>query len=156
MLTIGQRAPRIVLPDADMETVDTCEFRGKQGVVVFFYPKDDTPNCTLEATDFSDHEEEFGRCGYAVLGVNCDDCMRHAEFRDKHGISIRLLSDEDGEVCRRYGVFHLKESDGAKHCCIRRSTFVIDRRGVVRLALYGVNARGHVLELLHAIKELDT
>jgi peroxiredoxin Q/BCP len=155
MLRIGQTAPRIVLHDADMETVDTRKFRGKQGVVAFFYPKDGTPNCTLEVTDFSDHEEEFRRQGYVVLGVNRDDCMRHAEFRDRHGISIRLLSDEDGEICRQYGVLQTKESDGVAHSCIQRSTFVIDRQGVVRIALYGVNARGHVLELLRAIKELD-
>ena len=88
------------------------------------------------------------------MGVNRDDCIRHAEFRDKHGISIRLLSDEDGAACKRYGVWQEKEVDGVKRFGIVRSTFVIDKQGVLQIALYGVNAKGHALDVLRMVKEL--
>ena len=154
MLKPGQAAPEFTLPDADMELVSLAAYQGRQHVILFFYPKDDTPGCTLEATDFSDHEEEFGRRDCTLLGISRDDCLRHAEFRDKHGISVRLLSDEEGLVCRRYGVWQAKEVDGVKKYGILRSTFVIDKQGLVRHAFYGVNAKGHALEMLRLAKEL--
>jgi len=156
MLKVGQKAPPFILPDADMETVDINRFRGMRNVVLFFYPKDGTPICTLEATDFSDHEEEFAAHETIVLGVSRDDCLKHAEFCDKHGISVRLLSDADGQVCRQYGVWQAKEVDGVKKHGIVRSTFIIDKQGVLRLAQYGVNAKGHALDVLRAVKELNT
>ncbi len=156
MLKAGLAAPIFALPDADMEAVDIARFRGQSNVVLFFYPRDGTPGCTLEATDFSDHEEEFRRHGCTVIGISRDDCIKHAEFRDKHGISVRLLSDSDGAVCRQYGVWQAKEVDGVRKFGIVRSTFVIDKQGVLRLVFYGVNAKGHVQDVLRAVKELDT
>lgn len=155
MLKVGQEAPMFVLPDADMESVDIADFRGKHNVILFFYPRDDTPGCTLEATDFSDHENEFLGHGCQVIGISRDDCLSHAEFRDKHGISVRLLSDSDGAACKQYGVWQAKEVDGVKKHGIVRSTFVIDKQGVLRLALYGVSAKGHALDVLRAVKELN-
>ena len=154
MLKEGQVAPLFVLPDADMESVDLAAFRNKNNVILFFYPKDGTPGCTLEATDFSDHEEEFANCGYVVVGISRDDCLKHAEFRDANGISVRLLSDADGAVCKKFGVWQAKEVYGVKRFGIARSTFVIDKQGVLRLVMYGVNAKGHALEILRAVKEL--
>lgn len=154
MLKEGQVAPLFVLPDADMESVDLAALLGKNNVIVFFYPKDGTPGCTLEATDFSDHEEEFFNHGCIVIGISRDDCLKHAEFRDEHGIAVRLLSDADGVVCKRYGVWQAKEVDGVKRFGIMRSTFVIDKQGVLRLVMYGVNAKGHALDVLRAVKEL--
>jgi peroxiredoxin Q/BCP len=87
-----------------------------------------------------------------VLGVSMDDCLSHGAFRDKHGLSVRLLADAEGEVCRCYGVLHDKEVEGRKKTCILRSTFIIDRKGLVRHALYGVNARGHAQEVLELMK----
>jgi len=156
MLKAGQLAPTFVLPDADMESIDLAQFRGKSRVILFFYPRDDTPSCTLEATDFSDHEDEFMRHGCTVIGINRDECIKHAEFRDKHGISIRLLSDPDATVCKQYGVWQAKEVDGVKKHGILRSTFVIDKQGVLQLLFYGVNAKGHALEVLRAVKEINT
>ena len=156
MLREGQAAPLFILPDADMESIDLSAFKGKKNVVLFFYPRDDTPSCTLEVTDFSDHEEDFLKCDCVVIGVNRDDCFKHAEFRDKHGISIRLLSDADGTVCKQYGVRQAKEVDGVKKFGIVRSTFVIDKQGVLRFVLYGVNAKGHALDVLRAVKELNS
>ena len=156
MLKVGQVAPMFVLPDADMESIDIADFRGKFNIILFFYPRDDTPGCTLEATDFSDHEDEFLRHECTVLGISRDDCLKHAEFRDKHGISVRLLSDAEGAACKRYGVWQAKEVYGVKKYGIVRSTFVIDKQGVLRFALYGVNAKGHALEVLRVVKELTT
>ncbi|MEI7431267.1 MAG: peroxiredoxin [Betaproteobacteria bacterium] len=156
MLKAGQTAPMFVLPDADMESVDINSFRGKRNVILFFYPRDDTPGCTLEATDFSDHEDEFLSHDCIVMGISRDDCLRHAEFRDKHGISVRLLSDSDGAACKQYGVWQAKEVDGVKKFGIVRSTFVINKQGVLQLVLYGVNAKGHALDVLRVVKELNT
>jgi len=154
MLKTGQAAPTFVLPDADMEEVDLAQYLGKHNLILFFYPKDGTPQCTLEATDFSDHESEFRQHDCVILGINRDDCLRHAEFRDQHGIAIRLLSDTEGEVCRQYGVWQMKEVDGVKRHGILRSTFIIDKHGVLRHVLYGVTAKGHAREILRAVKDL--
>ncbi|MCX8018798.1 MAG: peroxiredoxin, partial [Rhodocyclaceae bacterium] len=140
--------------DADMEQFDTAALFGRQHVVLFFYPKDGTPYCTLEAIDFSDHESDFNRLGCAVIGISRDDCLAHADFRDKHGLSIRLLSDVDGEVCRKYGVMHFREHDGHRKLCLVRSTFVIDRQGVIRHALYDVTPKGHAAEVFQLVKAL--
>ena len=156
MLKVGQAAPMFVLPDADMEPIDIAQYRGKNHVILFFYPRDDTPSCTLEATDFSDHEDEFLRHECIVMGISRDDCLKHAEFRDKHGISVPLLSDVEGAVCKQYGVWQAKEVDGVKKHGIVRSTFVIDKHGVLRHVLYGVNAKGHALEVLRSVKELNS
>ena len=156
MLKVGDAAPMFILPDADMEAVDISAYRGERRIVLFFYPRDDTPTCTLEATDFSDHEDDFSGKQCVVFGISRDDCIKHAEFRDKHGISIRLLSDADGKVCKQYGVWQPKEVDGVKKHGIVRSTFVIDKQGVLRVALYGVNAKGHALEVLREVKELNS
>ncbi|HPT51600.1 MAG TPA: peroxiredoxin [Accumulibacter sp.] len=156
MLKAGQAAPMFVLPDADMELVDIARFRGRNNVILFFYPRDDAPCCTLQATDFSDHEDEFARHDGKVIGISRDDCIKHAEFRDKHGISVNLLSDEDGTVCKRYGVWQAKEVDGVHKHGIVRSTFVIDKQGVLRYASYAVNAKGHALEMLRVVKEINS
>ena len=156
MLKAGQAAPMFVLPDADMELIDIAQFRGRNNVILFFYPRDDAPCCTLQATDFSDHEEEFARQDCLIIGISRDDCIKHAEFRDKHGISVSLLSDAEGSACEQYGVWQAREVNGVKKYGIIRSTFVIDKQGVLRLALYGVNAKGHALEMLRTVKELNS
>ena len=154
MLKVGQSAPGFALPDAEMEMLKLSEFKGKKTIVLYFYPKDDTPGCTIEAIDFSDMEADFARLDTMVLGVSKDDCISHAAFRDKHGLAVRLLADVEGEVCGKYGVWQEKEKDGVKRMGIVRSTFIIDKQGMVRHALYGVNAKGHAAEVLKLIKEL--
>ena len=129
MLHAGESAPAFTLPDADMEMFDMASLRGKQHAVLYFYPKDDTPGCTLEAIEFTDHDEAFARCGCVVLGVSRDDCIRHAEFRDKHGLSVRLLADTEGEVSAQYGVWQEKSMYGKKYMGIVRSHYVIDEQG---------------------------
>lgn len=155
MLKVGQTAPAFNLPDADMEMVRLADFKGKHNLVVYFYPRDDTPGCTLQAVEFSDLEDEFARYRAVVIGVSRDDCLSHGSFRDKHGITIQLLADTEGDACRRYGVIQEKEVDGVRRTCIVRSTFVIDKKGILRHVLYGVTSKGHASEVLNLVKGLD-
>lgn len=155
-LQIGQPAPVFSLADADMEPVDIASFRGRKHVVLYFYPRDGTPGCTQQAIDFSDHEEDFSGADCVVIGVSPDDCLSHAEFRDKHGLSICLLADPEVEVCEQYGVRQMKETDGVKKVGVVRATFIIDKKGVVRHAFYGVNPRGHAMEVLQLVKQLNS
>jgi len=154
MLQSGDIAPVFSLPDADMEIFDLASALGKHHVVLYFYPRDKTPGCTLQAADFSDHEDDFARHDCVVVGVSPDDCLTHAEFRDQEGLSVRLLSDSDTDVCKLYQVWHEKEVDGVKRMGVRRSTFVIDKDGVIRHALYDVAPRGHVAAVFELVKEL--
>lgn len=153
MLQAGMDAPQFELPDADMEMFSLAALRGKKNAVLYFYPKDDTPGCTMEANEFSDLEQDFARLDTVVIGVSRDDCLSHAEFRDKHGLSVLLLSDTEARVCKAYGVLYDKEMDGHKVKAVQRSTFVIDKRGKLRHALYGVHAHGHPQEILKLLKE---
>jgi peroxiredoxin Q/BCP len=152
MLQTGQTAPDFTLPDADMELVRLTGLKGKKNVVLYFYPKDDTPGCTLQAIEFGDLEEAFAEADAVVLGVSRDDCLRHAAFRDKHGLSVRLLADTEAEACSAYGVWQERECDGVRKMGIVRSTFVIDKQGKVRHALYNVNPKGHAAEVLALVK----
>jgi peroxiredoxin Q/BCP len=154
MVQTGQAAPNFSLPDADMQVVTLSAFKGKKNVVLYFYPRDGTPGCIMEAVDFSDHESEFDRHDCVILGVSRDDCLRHAEFRDEHGLSIALLSDTEGEVCRDYGVLQEKETEGVRRECLVRSTFVIDKKGVLRHVAYGVKPRGHAAEVFDVVRRL--
>jgi peroxiredoxin Q/BCP len=151
MLQTGRPAPGFELPDADMNVVSLDNFRD-HNVVLYFYPRDDMPGCTIEAIDFSELEDEFARLKTVVLGVSMDDCISHGAFRDKHGLAVQLLADMEGDVCSRYGVLHEKEHEGKKKMCIQRSTFIIDRKGVVKHAMYGVSPRGHAEAVLDLIK----
>jgi peroxiredoxin Q/BCP len=153
-LTVGEPAPGFELPDADMELASLAEYRNHRHVVLYFYPRDDTPGCTIEAIEFSELADEFDARHAVVLGISRDDCSSHGEFRDKHGLSVRLLSDVDGETCASYGVLYEKEHDGHRKTCIQRSTFVIDKRGVLRHAAYGVNPRGHARDVLALLESL--
>lgn len=153
-LEVGTEAPHFELPDADMQTFALAAQHGKKRVVLYFYPRDDTPGCTLEANEFSDLEEEFIKANAMVVGVSRDDCLSHASFRDKYGLSVLLLSDPDARVCKKYGVMYEKEVDGHKKLSIKRSTFVIDINGKLRYVAYGVQAHGHAQEILNLLKEI--
>jgi peroxiredoxin Q/BCP len=155
MLQPGSPAPDFSLPDADMEMVKLSKFRGKN-VVLYFYPKDDTPGCTTEAIEFSDLEDEFAKYNTIVVGISRDDCISHAAFRDKHGLAVGLLADTEGKICEKYGVWQEKEKDGVRKMCLVRSTFVIDTEGIVRHAQYGVVAKGHADEILNFVKTLKS
>ena len=154
MLEAGQPAPPFSLPDADLEPVELGQFKGKCNIVLYFYQRDGSPSCTTQATEFTDSEDDFARMNTIVIGVSPDDCIKHQEFRDEHGISIRLLADVDVEAARLYGVLQEREMNGIVKTGIQRSTFVIDRGGVVRHAEYGVAPRGHAREMLEVVRHL--
>lgn len=153
-LVTGIEAPHFELPDSDMQTFSLASQSGKKNVVLYFYPRDDTPGCTLEANEFSDLEHEFSKLDSIVIGISRDDCLSHASFRDKYGLSVLLLSDPDARICKRYGVMYEKEVDGQKKMSIKRSTFVIDKLGKLRHVMYGVQAHGHAQEILNLIKDM--
>jgi len=156
MLQSGDLAPLFSLPDADMEIFDLASLRGKQHLVLYFYPRDNTPGCTLQAADFSDREGDFAAHDCTIIGISPDDCLTHAEFRDEHGLSIRLLSDQENEVCQLYDVWRAREVDGMQKMRVLRSTFIIDKEGVVRHALYNVAPRGHAATVFDLVKQLNT
>jgi peroxiredoxin Q/BCP len=153
-LVSGIEAPHFELPDSDMQNFSLASQQGKKNVVLYFYPKDDTPGCTMEANEFTALEDEFSKLDSIVIGISRDDCLSHASFRDKYGLSVLLLSDPDARICKRYGVMYEKEVDGQKKLSIKRSTFVIDRNGKLRHVMYGVQAHGHAQEILNLIKEM--
>jgi peroxiredoxin Q/BCP len=153
-LTVGMEAPHFELPDADMETFALTSLLGKKNVVLYFYPKDDTPGCTMEANEFSELDEDLAKLDAVVIGISRDDCISHAAFRDKYGLSVLLLSDPEARVCKRYGVMVEKEVDGHRKHMVQRSTFVIDKKGKLSHVMYGVHAHGHAQEIFNLIKEM--
>lgn len=153
-LNVGIDAPQFQLPDADMVSFSLAAQRGKKNIVLYFYPKDDTSGCTIEANEFSALDDEFAALDTQVVGISRDDCISHASFRDKYGLSVLLLADTESVVCKKYGVLYDKEVDGHKKISIQRSTFVIDKTGKLRHALYAVHVHGHAEEILNLIKEM--
>jgi peroxiredoxin len=154
MLQAGDKAPLFSLPDADMERINLEDMIGKRHLILYFYPKDDTPGCTMEALEFTDLCPEFDAAGADVMGVSRDNCVSHGAFRDKYGLSIRLLADTEGEVCEAYGTWQEKEAHGERRMGIVRSTFVIDRDGVIRHALYDIRPKGHAEQVLELVRGL--
>jgi thioredoxin-dependent peroxiredoxin len=155
MLEVGDVAPVFALPDADMELFELADEIGKHHLVLYFYPRDNTPGCTLQAADFSDHEDEFAQLDCVVVGISPDDCITHAEFRDQHGLSVRLLSDEDMDVCQRYAVWQPRVIDGVPKMGVLRTTFIIDKQGIVRHILRNVAPRGHAAEVYKLVRDLE-
>lgn len=153
MLNKGDQAPNFELPDADMTIAKLADYQARP-LVLFFYVRDDTPGCTTEAIEFSDLEGDFARLNCAVVGVSRDDCIRHGAFRDKHGITVRLLADKDGVACHDYGVLHTREVDGVMREGVNRTTFIIDGKGMIAHVLPGVTPKGHAAEVFKLVKEL--
>jgi len=155
-LSEGQSVPLFSLPDADMEMFDLASVLGSHHVVLYFYPRDNTPACTRQAIDFSDHDADFAKEKCIVVGISPDDCLTHAEFRDQHGLSVELLADEDGDVCKLFGVWLSGQVEGVTKRSVRRSTFIISRDGVLRHVMHDVNPRGHAAEVFQLVKQLNS
>jgi peroxiredoxin len=154
MLSPGDQAPAFELPDSDMTMVKSAGLFGRKNVVLYFYPKDDTPGCTMEALEFTDLMARFDALDTVIVGVSRDACVSHAAFRDKYGLTMQLLADTEGEVCSLYGVWQEKEKNGEKKMGIVRSTFVIDKQGIVRHAMYDVKPKGHAQAILEILEQL--
>ncbi|MEJ2609005.1 MAG: peroxiredoxin [Candidatus Thiodiazotropha sp.] len=154
MLKSGDRAPSFELPDSDMHIVTSEQFVGEKNLVIYFYPKDDTTGCTIEAVELSDLIDDFAQLDTQVIGISKDNCVSHAAFRDKHGLTVQLLADTEGEVCSAYDVWQEKEKNGEKRMDILRSTFIIDKSGVIQAALYNVKPKGHAKEVIELVRNI--
>jgi len=153
MPVIGDRAPEFSAIDGDGQPIALRDFAG-QNLVLYFYPKDDTPGCTTEACEFRDHLPDFGAVQAAIVGVSKDSVRSHRKFADKFELPFRLLSDEDEAVCRAYDVIQEKSMYGKKYLGIERTTYLIDGDGVIRGKWAQVKVKGHVAEVLAAVKAL--
>lgn len=150
---IGDPAPAISLPRDGGDTVSLADYAG-QTVVLYFYPRDDTPGCTKEAIGFTKQAAEFAAAGAVVLGVSKDSVKKHDKFRDKHNLGVVLLSDENSDTCERYGVWVEKNMYGKTYMGIERATFLIDGAGKIAQVWRKVKVPGHVDAVLEAARAL--
>lgn len=150
MLKTGDKAPAFTLLDDSGKKVSLKDFKGKT-VVLYFYPKDLTPGCTVEACDFRDAQAQIKKKKAVVLGVSRDPVSLHEKFRDKHELNFSLLADEDGKVCEAYGVWREKSMYGKKYMGIARTTFVIGPTGTIEKVFEKVKVKGHIDEVLGSL-----
>lgn len=149
---IGEKAPDFALKANNGETVQLSDFIGKN-VVLYFYPKDMTPGCTTQACDFRDTHVDFENADTVILGISPDPVARHEKFIDKHGLPFLLLADEEQTAANKYDVWKLKKNFGKEYMGIERSTFVIDKQGMLVKEWRKVKVKGHVEEVLNFVKE---
>jgi peroxiredoxin Q/BCP len=154
MLSRSQAAPAFTVANEAGTPVSLSDFRGRKNVVLYFYPKDDTPGCTIEANQFTALADAFAAADTVVLGVSKDDCASHRQFIDKYALRVMLLADTDGTLSNAYGVWQEKEKDGVRRMGIVRSTFIIDKHGTLVDVAYGVNPDGHAQEVLERVRRL--
>jgi peroxiredoxin Q/BCP len=155
MLEINQTAPDFTTTNQDDKTVSLSQFKGAYNVVLYFYPKDDTPGCTVEANEFTALVAEFAAADTVVLGVSKDSGAKHLKFIAKHELKVELLVDTSGEVCEKYGVWGERQFMGKTYMGIARSTFVIDKKGILVEVNYKVKAKGHAQQMLDLVLALD-
>lgn len=153
MLKIGDKAPDFALATDGGGKVEMKKLRGRN-VIVYFYPKDDTPGCTREACGFRDNLPAFKKIDAEIIGISKDSVARHDKFKSKYELPFTLAADEDGKVCAAFGVWVEKMNYGKKYMGIERATFLIDGKGVVRNIWRKVKVDGHVEDVLAAAKAL--
>ena len=149
-IEIGQSAPLFALNSNENKEVKLSDLKGKN-VVLYFYPKDDTPGCTIEAQDFTKKSKEFKKLDCVILGVSRDNLVSHCKFIAKYKLNFNLLVDENSDLCEQYGVLKEKSMFGKKSIGIERSTFLIDKLGKVQRIWRGVTVNGHVDEVLEEL-----
>ena len=154
MLQAHQVAPDFSSVDEHNQPVKLADYKNSRNVVLYFYPKDDTPGCTIEANQFTALINEFAALDTVIIGISKDDCASHQAFIDKFNLKVQLLADTSGELCNSYDVWQEKEKNGVKKMGIVRSTFIINKQGVIVDAEYGVTADGHAQAVLDKIKKL--
>ena len=150
-IDIGQAAPDFNLPTDDGKTLSLSSLKGKK-VVLYFYPKDDTPGCTKESCEFRDNLPNFSGVNAQIIGISRDDTASHVKFKNKFGLNFPLVSDLDGKVCEAYGTWVEKSMYGKKYMGIERSTFLIDEKGNLQKIWRKVSVDGHAQEVLNAAK----
>ena len=150
MVAVGKAAPGFALVDTDGQQVELEDFRGKK-VVLWFYPRDDTPGCTREACEFRDAKDDFDEAGAVVVGISPDGVESHRRFRAKYGLPLILLADPEHQALEAYGVWKERVRDGKTSMGVERSTFLIDEEGILIAAKRQVQVDGHAAEMLAAI-----
>lgn len=150
---IGKPAPDFTLPSSTGEMVSLKSFKNKKTVVLYFYPKDDTPGCTKEACGFRDLTAEFDKVGAVILGVSNDPVDSHVKFREKFKLPFELLADEDAAVSKAFGVYKKKNLYGKSYMGIERTTFIVDRTGRIAQIYPKVKVEGHVADVLAFLGE---
>lgn len=151
--TEGSKAPDFSLPGDGGSSISLASHKGRK-VVLFFYPKADTPGCTQESMDFNRLRTKFERAGTAVIGISADTVAAQGKFKEKHGLSVPLAADPDREMIERYGVWVEKNMYGKKFMGVERATFLIDQEGTIRKIWRKVKVEGHAEEVLGAAKAL--
>ena len=152
-VSIGKKVPAFTLPATSDQTIKLSALKGKN-IVLYFYPKDSTPGCTLEGQDFRDNIRKFGSRNTMILGVSRDKLSSHERFKEKQGFPFDLLSDEDETLCNLFDVIKEKNMYGKKVMGIERSTFLIDEKGILRKEWRKVKVKEHFNAVLEALKEL--
>ena len=155
MLEKQQFAPMFRALNQNNKLVSLTDYAGEKNIVLYFYPKDDTPGCTIEANQFTLLADEFAKLDTVVIGVSKDTCESHTDFINKYALKVELLADTRGEMCENYGVWREREKEGVKSMAIFRSTFIIDKNGVLADVIYGVTPEGHAQEVLEKIIALN-
>lgn len=151
---VNKKAPAFKLPATGEQTISLASLKGKN-IVLYFYPKDNTPGCTQEGQDFRDNIAKFKRQNCIILGVSRDTLRTHENFKTKHKFPFDLLSDSEEELCKLFDVIKLKNMYGKKHLGIERSTFLINDKGVLKQEWRKVKVNGHVDEVLTSVKTLN-
>lgn len=154
LLTTGNKAPVFTLAANGDITISSKDFLEKKNLVLYFYPKDDTPGCTTEAKDFRDLSAKFTQANTVIIGVSKDPVKSHDKFKEKYCLPFILGSDEDGAVCEAYGVWIEKNMYGKKYMGIQRATFLIDKKGVIAHIWPKVSVTGHAVEVLKVAQTL--
>jgi peroxiredoxin Q/BCP len=153
-LVIGKAVPDFTAPATSGLNFRLSDYKGKSNLVIYFYPKDSTPGCTLEGQDFRDAIKAFNACDTEIFGVSKDSMKRHDNFREKQSFPFELISDVDESVCNLFNVIQLKKLYGKEYMGIVRSTFLIDKDGILRQHWDKVKVKGHVDEVLAAAQAL--
>lgn len=146
-LNVGDKAPEISGKDQHGNTVSLADFKGKK-LVLYFYPKDDTPGCTAEACNLRDNYEEIKKAGYEILGVSPDDAKSHTKFITKFELPFSLLADTEKATAEAYGVWVEKSMYGRKYMGVNRSTFIIDEKGKIERIIEKVDTKNHTAQIL--------
>ncbi len=154
-LAVGKKAPDFSLTSTSGETISLSDYIGRKSVVLYFYPKDMTPGCTIEACNFRDRSDEIEDLGAVVLGVSPDSVASHGKFTEKHGLNFPLLADPGAALAKKYDVWKEKNLYGKKSMGIERTTFLIDKEGKIASVWRRVNVEGHDDQVIDAIQELE-
>lgn len=152
-LAVGDKVPAFTVAFDSKNPLESDDLKGKN-VVIYFYPKDDTPGCTIEAKDFRDNIKEFEATGAAIIGVSKDSVASHDKFKEKYCLPFPLASDEGGNMCEDFGVWVEKSMYGKRYMGVERATFLVDKKGIIRNIWRKVVVEGHVKEVLAAVKML--